>query len=103
MMYFGNSKLSVMVLQSTFTNGSKGYTDLGKDFSIVEKEMSKDEFMEVAKKLFGENDTRHLPECYGFVFYRNGAETQPLYEGFDNYLLNDNGGLFKDISLNPQK
>lgn len=87
-----------MILQTRFDNGTKGFTSLGDDFSLVEKEVSPDEFNDIAKRQFGEGSTLN-PHCYAFIFRHNGASVWPLYKGFENVLLNESGGLFKNLTF----
>lgn len=87
-----------MVLRVRFDNGFQAFTEIGEEFNLITKEGCVEEFNRCASVQFGENDQHFTPETYAFISYGNGSKTRPLYHGQDNHLLNDSGGVFKDLT-----
>ena len=88
-----------MVLQVTFPNGTqhtKGYSEIGKEFSIVEKECAPDEFEELYKKEMGSLGDKYAEDTYAFIIYPGNV--RPLYKGQFNYLVSNDGQVFKDLT-----
>lgn len=94
-----------MVLKVTFAEDgfkyqSEGYTELGTEFSLIEKVNCRpEEWQRAIDKEFGENAFgSSVDAVYAFLFYKNGAYMRPLYKSQYNYLMSDTGFLFKDLT-----
>ncbi len=87
-----------MVLSTRFSDGVKCYTDLGRQFHVILKEVSPERFKEAFRLTFGNPDTQ-WEGCYGFIVHHNGQKTEPLYEGFENCLMTDSEEVFRDLSF----
>ena len=88
-----------MILQKKFSDGYEVNTYLGDEFHRVDKESCPEKFNECAKECFGENIKDYIDKVHTFIFHRRGGgKSIPLYIGHDNYILNDWGDLFKNLS-----
>jgi hypothetical protein len=87
-----------MILQTRFKNGYEVNISLGTEYHVVDKERSPDPFAECVKECFGENAKDFVDICYLFIVARNEHGTIALYRGHENYILNDNGGLFNNMT-----
>jgi hypothetical protein len=87
-----------MVLQTKFKDGYEVNTDLGDEYHFIGKFITPDKFMECCKECFGDNIKDYLDQCYAFIVNRKGANTIPLYSSHENCVLNDAGGLFKNLT-----
>lgn len=86
-----------MVLRTTF-NGYEVNIELGPEYHLIDGERCPDEFKKCCEEEFGDNIKDYIDKCYAFIFNRNGANSIPLYKGQGNYILNESGGLFKDLT-----
>lgn len=88
-----------MILKVIHGNGVDAYLDIGRQFSILEKEKSLEEFERLCKIVFGPDPKDWLPETYAFVLYENGSGARPLYKGQTNFLMSDGVEMFKDLTF----
>lgn len=90
-----------MVLRTKFTDGYEVNTDLGPEYHWIDKETCKDKFDETAVLHFGKEDKHFTPDTYGFIVFDKGREVMPLYKEHENLILNDSGGLFRNLCFGP--
>lgn len=94
--------LKVIFAEDGFKYQSEGYTELGTEFSVIEKVCCRpEEWKRTIDKEFGHNAFGSIVDAvYAFLFYKNGSYVRPLYRGQYNHLMSDTGFLFKDLSFN---
>lgn len=84
-----------MTLQTTYSNGLKNFTDIGKGFQIVHRDDCPDEFERIAR--LEEIDPLALDRVFGFVTHAAGSKIIPLYNTQRSAILNDRGDIFIDM------
>lgn len=87
-----------MVLRTVFSDNYQVNTDLGGEYHKIDKESCPEKYNECAKECFGENMKDYVDQCYAFIVNRLGSNTIPLYTGHENYILNDKGELFDNLT-----
>jgi len=79
---------------------------LGSDYSLIFREEDYESFSEMYQKTF---DSMHVADMdtesndlskntYGFLIYKDGNNTMPLYKNQQNYIMTENGNTFSNIS-----
>lgn len=88
-----------MVLLTYFESKASHYREIGDEFVLTDHEANKEAFAEALKIVFGEGNEQMKQDCHCILTYQSGAKQIPFYRGHIHYLLNENGGLFKDLTV----
>ncbi len=87
-----------MVLLQIQDNGVHSYKDIGREFSILEKEVSPQEFQRCCKIVFGDDPNNWSDNVFAFIIYEYGSRTYALYKKGKYMIMSDSVEMFKDIS-----
>lgn len=88
-----------MILQTTFTDGEQVNTDLGKEYSLIEKGICQDKFNEASKTYYGEDHVSFEKDTYAFIVSDSVRKIIPLYKDFHNAIITENGALFSNLTF----
>jgi len=78
-------------------NGREINTSLGDWYEVVHIEKAEDVFKLWHKEVFDEEYDKEKSKCFAFVYYKNSRHA--IYLGDVNYIMNENGKTFANISF----
>lgn len=88
-----------MILLQFQDNGVHSYVDIGREFSILQKDISPQEFQRCCKIVFGDDPKEWSDNAYAFIIYEHGSNTRALFKKGKYVIMSDSVEMFKDISF----
>lgn len=88
----------MFTLRVILDDNSEFNTILGSNYSVVRREKTPEQYNILFERVFltkPEEDEK----CYGFVISGNAKETIPLFINRCNYIMNENGKTFSNITF----
>ena len=83
----------MFVIRKIFKDSVEYNLSIGNHYDLVDKERSPEEF-----NLIDENTYESPDMIYAYIVYAGGSKIEPLYNTQQNYIMNEDGGLFANVS-----
>lgn len=91
-----------MILRKINSLKLESIINLGDKYTLVYRKYNYKEFSALFKDYFsedcGENNEEGLRKCYAFIEWNEGESKEPLFEDEKNYIMNDGGKTFDNIT-----
>lgn len=86
----------MFVLRQIDSNNRESNVCIGERYNFISKEICPEEFEKLESSFF---DKVYEPGVvYAFVCFNAGVGILPLFKSQRNYIMNENGGLFANVS-----
>lgn len=86
-------------LRKIFQDGTQHNFYLGYSYGYVNKEESPEEFKKLIDELLSSPDDGNRVKIYAFVIPENGSTSFALFKNGANYIMNEKGGTFANVSF----
>ena len=101
-----NFILRTIIANSETLKSSQHNLAIGSYYSLIFREEDYESFSEMYREEFKKSHVADMDESsdnlskntYGFLIYKDGSTTIPLYKNQQNYIMTENGNTFSNIS-----
>lgn len=88
----------MFTLRVVLSDKSEFNTIIGSNYTVVKRESTPDQYSILFERVFLTKPQQD-EICYGFVVSENAKETIPLFINRCNYIMNENGKTFSNITF----